>query len=329
MTAPGNAKVAIVMGSQSDWETMHLRRRSARRARRRHRCPHRLRASHARPDGDLPSAQPKPKVRGDHRRRRRRGASARHDRGADPCPRIGRAGAIARAVGRGQPALDRADARGRPSGHAGHRRRRAPPTPACWPRRSSPTTTPGCRSGCRTGARRAAPRWLSARSTDAEARRHDRHSGRRPAWPDDGACGAIGLSLHRLCARRRHGRSAGVRRFLRQRLGRHGALAAFAAQCDVVTWEFENVPVATAQAMPGDRIFPHPRALETAQDRLAEKRFVEGLGGGAGSLCADRSMQISKWRWSGSARPASSRPAVTAMTARASGGSVRRAMPRR
>lgn len=57
------------------------------------------------------------------------------------------------------------------------------------------------------------------------------------------------------------------------------ALAAFAAQCDVVTWEFENVPVATAQAMPGDRIFPHPRALETAQDRLAEKRFVEGLGG--------------------------------------------------
>ena len=51
------------------------------------------------------------------------------------------------------------------------------------------------------------------------------------------------------------------------------ALAAFAAQCDVVTWEFENVPVATANAMPEGRIFPHPRALETAQDRLAEKRF--------------------------------------------------------
>jgi 5-(carboxyamino)imidazole ribonucleotide synthase len=57
------------------------------------------------------------------------------------------------------------------------------------------------------------------------------------------------------------------------------ALAAFAAQCDVVTWEFENVPVPTAQAMPAGRIFPHPRALETAQDRLAEKRFVEDLGG--------------------------------------------------
>lgn len=57
------------------------------------------------------------------------------------------------------------------------------------------------------------------------------------------------------------------------------ALAAFAAQCDVVTWEFENVPVATASAMPEGCIFPHPRALETAQDRLNEKRFVEGLGG--------------------------------------------------
>lgn len=57
------------------------------------------------------------------------------------------------------------------------------------------------------------------------------------------------------------------------------ALAEFAAQCDVVTWEFENVPVATARAIPADKIFPHPRALETAQDRLAEKRFVEDLGG--------------------------------------------------
>lgn len=57
------------------------------------------------------------------------------------------------------------------------------------------------------------------------------------------------------------------------------ALAAFAVQCDVVTWEFENVPVSTAQAIPDDRIFPHPRALETAQDRLNEKRFVEDLGG--------------------------------------------------
>jgi 5-(carboxyamino)imidazole ribonucleotide synthase len=58
-----------------------------------------------------------------------------------------------------------------------------------------------------------------------------------------------------------------------------GALAAFADRCDVVTWEFENVPVVTARAIQQAKIFPDPLALETAQDRLNEKRFVEGLGG--------------------------------------------------
>ena len=57
------------------------------------------------------------------------------------------------------------------------------------------------------------------------------------------------------------------------------ALAAFAARCDVVTWEFENVPVDTARTFAPGKIFPDPKALETAQDRLNEKRFVEGLGG--------------------------------------------------
>ena len=57
------------------------------------------------------------------------------------------------------------------------------------------------------------------------------------------------------------------------------ALAAFSAQCDAVTWEFENVPVEVARVFPSSAIFPGPQALETAQDRLTEKRFVEDLGG--------------------------------------------------
>ncbi len=57
------------------------------------------------------------------------------------------------------------------------------------------------------------------------------------------------------------------------------ALAAFAAQCDAVTWEFENVPLAAVDAIPPERLFPPRRALEVAQDRLNEKRFVEELGG--------------------------------------------------
>ena len=57
------------------------------------------------------------------------------------------------------------------------------------------------------------------------------------------------------------------------------ALARFAERCDVVTWEFENVPVDTARSIDHDCIFPDPIALQTAQDRLNEKRFIEGLGG--------------------------------------------------
>jgi 5-(carboxyamino)imidazole ribonucleotide synthase len=56
-------------------------------------------------------------------------------------------------------------------------------------------------------------------------------------------------------------------------------LAAFAAACDVITYEFENVPVAPLAALGDVPLHPHPRALETAQDRLVEKRFAERLGG--------------------------------------------------
>jgi 5-(carboxyamino)imidazole ribonucleotide synthase len=58
------------------------------------------------------------------------------------------------------------------------------------------------------------------------------------------------------------------------------ALAEFAAGCDVITYEFENVPwdtVAYLEALKPVR--PGHEALDVAQDRLTEKRFVEGLGG--------------------------------------------------
>lgn len=56
------------------------------------------------------------------------------------------------------------------------------------------------------------------------------------------------------------------------------ALAAFASQCDVVTWEFENVPLSAIEAVPANLLACDPLALRTAQDRLEEKLFVEGLG---------------------------------------------------
>lgn len=59
------------------------------------------------------------------------------------------------------------------------------------------------------------------------------------------------------------------------------AMAAFAADCAVVTYEFENVPVAPLKALGGVALLPNAHALEVAQDRLNEKRFVTELGGTA------------------------------------------------
>ncbi|MCY7355275.1 MAG: 5-(carboxyamino)imidazole ribonucleotide synthase [Lysobacter sp.] len=55
-------------------------------------------------------------------------------------------------------------------------------------------------------------------------------------------------------------------------------LAQFAQQVDVVTFDFENVPAESAQWL-SERVpvFPNPRALAVAQDRLAEKTLFREL----------------------------------------------------
>ncbi|AVF05909.1 5-(carboxyamino)imidazole ribonucleotide synthase [Devosia sp. I507] len=53
------------------------------------------------------------------------------------------------------------------------------------------------------------------------------------------------------------------------------ALKAFASQVDVVTYEFENVPAATAEVLAGLKpLRPGANALAISQDRLAEKSFL-------------------------------------------------------
>jgi 5-(carboxyamino)imidazole ribonucleotide synthase len=57
------------------------------------------------------------------------------------------------------------------------------------------------------------------------------------------------------------------------------ALAELARACDVVTYEFENVPVEAVNELVADvPVLPPPAALEAAQDRLVEKNFLTGLG---------------------------------------------------
>jgi len=55
------------------------------------------------------------------------------------------------------------------------------------------------------------------------------------------------------------------------------ALASFAAACDVVTYEFENLPAAPLEAL-GDKLRPGTRSLTVSQDRAAEKAFITGAG---------------------------------------------------
>ncbi|MCF6291907.1 MAG: 5-(carboxyamino)imidazole ribonucleotide synthase [Robiginitomaculum sp.] len=55
------------------------------------------------------------------------------------------------------------------------------------------------------------------------------------------------------------------------------AMKSFAGDCDVITFEFENLPVNNLFALQetGQCIFPDPKVLESLQDRLTEKRFLQ------------------------------------------------------
>ncbi|NKX44267.1 5-(carboxyamino)imidazole ribonucleotide synthase [Roseicyclus persicicus] len=57
------------------------------------------------------------------------------------------------------------------------------------------------------------------------------------------------------------------------------ALRRFAESCDLITYEFENIPAASLDVLAETTpLFPDRRALEVSQDRLTEKTFLAGLG---------------------------------------------------
>jgi 5-(carboxyamino)imidazole ribonucleotide synthase len=56
------------------------------------------------------------------------------------------------------------------------------------------------------------------------------------------------------------------------------ALDTFAQDCDVITYEFENVPAETAAFLAARKpVLPDPKVLALTQDRLVEKDFVSKL----------------------------------------------------
>jgi len=65
------------------------------------------------------------------------------------------------------------------------------------------------------------------------------------------------------------------------------ALAEFASQVDVATFDFENVPAESAEWLAARvPVFPNPRALSVAQDRLVEKNLFRSLGIPVGEYAA-------------------------------------------
>jgi 5-(carboxyamino)imidazole ribonucleotide synthase len=57
------------------------------------------------------------------------------------------------------------------------------------------------------------------------------------------------------------------------------ALEAFARQVDVITYEFENIPLETVRFLQKFKpVYPDDRLLEVSQDRLKEKKFLNDIG---------------------------------------------------
>jgi 5-(carboxyamino)imidazole ribonucleotide synthase len=66
-------------------------------------------------------------------------------------------------------------------------------------------------------------------------------------------------------------------RFTRAAFDDVEALRRFGEQCDVITYEFENLPVEPLSVL-ADKLRPGTRSLAVAQDRAEEKRFIESTG---------------------------------------------------
>ena len=276
------------MGSQSDWATMRHAAEtldalgiahdgaivSA------HRTPDRLYA--------LRQGRARRRLQGDHRRRRRRGASAGHDGGADAAAGARRAGRIRRRCrarirccrsSRCRPAFR--SARWRSARPARSMRR-------CWPRPCwrSPMTDLADRLDAWRAAQTAAvaerpadERRMSAPLPPGADHRHHR---RRPARPHagDGRRPARLPHRHPRAAGRLPGGAGRQPADHRRPMTTRPRSPNWRDAADVVTYEFENVPVAAAEraCRPTCRSIRRRARWRSRRIGSTEKRFLNRLG---------------------------------------------------
>jgi len=101
------------------------------------------------------------------------------------------------------------------------------------------------------------------------------------------AAARLGFKCHVLCPDPGSPAFDVVRRVTEADYADMAALDRFAADVDVVTYEFENVPAETATFLSARKpVLPDPKVLAITQDRLTEKEFVKSLGIGTANFAA-------------------------------------------
>ena len=320
--------VGIIMGSTSDWETM----RHAADALTELGVPHETKvvSAHRTPQRlyDYATQRRRSRAEGDHRGRGRRGASAGHGGVDDASAGARRAGGIKALKGIDSLLFDRPDAGRRAGGHAGDRQGRGDQRRAARGGDPRDRRTRRWPSGSRRGARRRPTASATdPRMTTAAARLDHRHPRRRTARADAGVGGGAARLSH-ACPRARCGERRGADR---RRASPAPIITAascstkWPAQCDVVTYEFENIALEPVDYLSTKvPVHPAPAALAIAQDRASEKALRRRASAGAPRRGArSRASTNCRRRWPRSARRRSSRRCGSAMTARARCGSRR------
>lgn len=93
------------------------------------------------------------------------------------------------------------------------------------------------------------------------------------------AAAQLGYHTHVFCPEERCPAEHVTDRISRNSYGDEAALVRFAKSVDVVTYEFENIPVETVEVICQHvTVFPSATVLKVSQDRLQEKNFLNRIG---------------------------------------------------
>ena len=93
------------------------------------------------------------------------------------------------------------------------------------------------------------------------------------------AAARLGISTHIFCPEENCPASLVTPFFTKADYTDETALAQFAEQVDVITYEFENIPLQTIEFLQTKKtVYPSAKLLEVSQNRIAEKAFLNEIG---------------------------------------------------